>query len=94
MKQIHEAKEKGLTPVIYITKDLARQSGTNGELSQLTLLCKKMGIRVYSEDDLPILKRIKKAKVFRYGYLPNDIEYFVKKKGGHVISGNIQLPVQ
>ena len=23
-----------------------------------------------------------------------QVEYFVKKKGGHVISGNIQLPVQ
>ena len=44
-----------------------------------------------NEKEIEFLNRARKAYVFRYGYLPDMTEAYIKRKGGKVVSGNLKV---
>lgn len=90
VEQIQEVQSQGFKPVVYIDESLlGRLMHGDHELVVITREAKKLNVPVYNENDIPLLNRIHKAFVFRYGVIPISTEAMVKRKGGKIISGNL-----
>lgn len=89
--QIQEVISQGYKPVIYVDRDLTKITSFNNEINILKRLARLSDILVVFSTDVEKLHRLKKAYVFRYGYLPSYSEAFIKRKGGKIVSGNLDI---
>lgn len=91
VEQIKEVKSQGFKPIIYIDNKLAKLMRINHELIKIYEKAKELNIPIYNENNIPILNRVRKAFIFRYGIFPISTEVMIKRKGGKIISGNLQI---
>lgn len=91
VEQIQEVQSQGFKPIIYIDHTLTKLMHGDHELVKIHDAATRLNIPVYGENDIPLLNRIRKAFIFRYGVIPISTEVMVKRKGGKIISGNLRL---
>jgi len=91
IEQIQEVRAQGFKPAIYIDHTLIKLLCTTYKLTELYDKAKDLNIPIYGEGDTPVLNRIRKAFIFRYGSIPVSTEAMIIRKGGKIISGNLQL---
>lgn len=92
IEQIKEVQMQGFKPIIYIESMLLSPKYDTRELIKIYKKAKELNIPVYSENNIPQINRIRKAFIFRYGFIPIPTEVMIKRKGGKIVSGNLRLP--
>lgn len=90
-EQIEEAIAQGFKPVIYIDSALTSNSATNTEMGNIAVTGRKLNVKIVYSNDITELNRLRKAYVFRYGYIPEITSAMIKRKGGKIVSGNLKL---
>ena len=90
-EQILEVINSGFKPVVYIDSELFTSTSVSIELRNIINHSKLMKIPVFYTTELTGLNKLRKAHVFRYGYLPPYTEMVVKRKGGRIVSGNLKV---
>lgn len=90
-QQIQEVRAQGFKPIIFIEKSLIHLLNRNNEFMMINRSAKRLNVPVFNEDDIAKLNRMHKAYVFRYGTIPLYTEAKVKRKGGKIVSGNLNL---
>ncbi len=89
--QIQEVVELGFKPYIFIDSDLLSVSSIAVELREVIKRARLLSVPVVYTKETEVLNRARKAYVFRYGYLSDMTEAYIKRKGGKVVSGNLKV---
>lgn len=87
LEQIKCIKEQGFKPAVYIDNSLSKMEDS----IKISRKAREHNIPVFFESNLPDLHKLRKAYLFRYGYLPQYSEASVKRKGGKIVSGNLKV---
>lgn len=89
--QIQEVVELGFKPYVFIDSDLLSVSSIAVELKEVIKHARLLSVPVVYTKEIEFLNRARKAYVFRYGYLSDMTEAYIKRKGGKVVSGNLKV---
>jgi hypothetical protein len=85
---LKEVIDQGFKPVIFIDSDLTRVKDVGDKLREIAQTARRHKVKVVYSADMSELNQLRKAYVFRYGYIPGINEAMVKRKGGKIVSGN------
>ena len=87
LEEIERVKNQGYNPVIFIDDLLI----DNIEIKELIKKAKKLKIEIFTSSTIEKLRKIRKAYIFRYGYISPFYETSIKRKKEIIVSGNLKI---
>lgn len=91
IEEIADVIAKGYKPIIYIDTDLLSKADISFELRAIVKYAEVNKVKVIFTNEIKELNRLKKAYIFRYGYIPSITEAMIKRKQGIIVSGNLKI---